>query len=212
MTCSAGPRSGAKPSRARRRTCLLGANHKRTRAVGDRLVADERRAAGESDAAGQLGAFAPGDHALAAKSGPQIVYSQVERRQRHELADRRPHRRPAGGVDQAGDRSRGEDAALRHFDQLLAPRPPELGPIVSRRAKFHAQGTTMADAPRELEEAGGIESLAVRRRRHVVHAASRWAVSRTKAIMLGMPWVRFALSCRDRSNGASAAATSIRAT
>ena len=56
----------------------------------------------------------------------------------------------------------------------------------------------MTNARGKLEESRGIEALAFRACCFgpvgVAHAASRWAVSRTSAIMLGMPWVRLALS------------------
>src|SRR5688500_20223534 len=41
------------------------------------------------------------------------------------------------------------------------------------------------------------------------HPFSRAAVARIKAIMLGMPWVRFELSWLRRSKGASAASISV---
>src|SRR5688500_12877598 len=174
-------------------------------------IADVRGAAGKGDLASEFGAFAARITVLALEGRTQIIEPEVDGRQRDEPAERRPDGGAAGGVDQADDRPGSEDAALRHSDQLFAPRQGELGPIVARTPEFHAERPAVTDAARNFEEFRRIEPFAFWTWRWVAHAASRCAVSRTSAIMLGIPWVRLALSWRVRSNGASAAATSMSA-
>ena len=78
---------------------------------------------------------------------------------------------------------------------------------------LQAERPGMADLAGDIDEPRRVEAaLRVHPRRALAHAASRCAVVRISAIMLGTPWVRLALSWRDRSNGASRAAMSVCAT
>src|SRR5687767_6244687 len=130
----------------------------------------------------QLVAFAARDHGLALERGPEVIEPEVDGHDRLEMAERHPHRSPAAGVEQADDRARRKDALVRDADQLLAPRQGQFDPVVAGLAIFEAQRPAMADAARQLEEALRIEAGGLG---HA--AASRAAVSRTSAIMLGTP-------------------------
>src|SRR4051812_40247461 len=171
-----------------------------------RRVPVMRHPSHEADALRHPIAFAAADDALAGCRRPQIVDPHVERRLVAEAAEFDPDRHARRHVHQADDRPRGEHARFRDSDQFLLPVQPELDPVGAVADIEDAEGAAMADLAGIFGEQPGIEAALGSR---PAHAASRAAVSRTRAIMLGMPWVGLELSWFERSRGASAASTSV---
>src|SRR4051812_26959135 len=167
-----------------------------------------RHAPHEADARRGLVAFAAADDAAAGRRGPQIVDAQVQRRLVAEAAELHPDRHARRHVHEADDRPGGEHAGLAHADQSLAIVEAELDPILAVAHVEDAERAAMADAAGKLGEPLGVEAVAAQRLL-AGHAASRAAVSRISAIMLGMPWVRLELSWLARSKGASAPSISV---
>src|SRR5688572_21547957 len=170
--------------------------------MGDRIlgVAVMGEAADEADALRDAVAFAAADDRSSRRRRAEIVDPEVERRLRPEVAELDPDRQAGRHVHQADDRARGDDPGLRHADQLLVIGQAQLGPVVAMGVVGDAERAAMADAPDVGHEPRGIERAGAAR---IAHAASRSAVSRISAIMLGIPWVRLELSWLRRSNRAS---------
>src|SRR5207253_10745594 len=97
--------------------------------------------------------------------------------------------------------------ALDHADQTLVIRKAELRPILAMAEIGDAERAAMTGPAHIGHEQLGIElvrDLRIGRG----HAASRSAVSRSSAIMFGMPWVRLELSWLRSANRASSASMS----
>src|SRR5690606_6607149 len=167
-------------------TALAG-EHEGGADVRDRIggVAVMGEATGEADAAGDAIAFAAAGDLRAGTGRAQIVDAQVERRLRPETAELDPQREARRHVHQADDRAGGDDA-VRADDQSLVVGKAERAPIRPVIDIGDAERAAMAVAlesrheQRRIERPGEIGPIA---------HASRRAVSRTSAIMLGTPWV-----------------------
>src|SRR5687767_11968933 len=159
-------------------------------------------AADEGDASRHTDTFASADNSAAGDCGAEIVDPEVESRLMAEPVQLHPDRHAGRHVHQADDRPGGDDPALGDSDKLLAIVEAELDPVGSVADIGDSERPAMADAARIGGEQLGVETLRVRT--GAAHPFSRAAVSRIRAIMFGIPWVRFELSWFLRSNGASA--------
>src|SRR5687767_799743 len=161
----------------------------------------------EGDASRHADTFAPADDSAAGDRGSEIVDPEVERRLVAEAVELDPDRHAGRHVHQADDRPGGDDPALGDSDKLLAIIEAELDPVGPVADIGDSERPAMAHPARIGGEKLGVETLRVRT--GAAHPFSRAAVSRIRAIMLGMPCVRFELSWFLRSNGASAPSMSV---